>query len=314
MQNNEPPIKSVREKIFELVDSYLQDKENFRVDLKDLDLNLYVKGETWAGIVDRPLAKFILDLDKRLQNELAAVGVDVPKTPHGLLALQIKEGSLDAAFQYSKGILKAWNKMNPRSQILIIVALCGALGIVSTSEIIDALNKDDIEKIRSEERIELVRAVGEIAKSSKELQQPVKALVKSMDSEDLIKLPGKSSLLKKGQVNETLEASQRSKAKTYYIDHCYVVQELSTKTPGKWTITICYGGVSFRAKLLLAENEVAQLLEDFQEAHRRGSEIAPDLQVTAEISAKGIRTAEVIAIGKPRKNATKLSEALTAQK
>jgi hypothetical protein len=59
---------------------------------------------------------------------------------------------------------------NARSQILAIIALCGALGILNTGEIIDALQKGEVEEVRSKERVELVKAAGEIAKNARGVQ------------------------------------------------------------------------------------------------------------------------------------------------
>ena len=137
--------------------------------------------------------------------------------------------------------------------------------------------------------------------------------MKTMAPADVIQMPGSANLVKKEQAKEGLSHDTRSRAKTFYIDHRYIVQELSTKKPGQWSITIKYGDQTFRAKLLLTEAEVSSLLQNFQEAHARGSEIAPDMQVTAEISARGVQAASVIALGSPRATATKLSDALKEQ-
>lgn len=304
---------NTKEKVLALIQNYLCHQEEFRVDLDDLDLKIYMKGKNWGGIVDRPTASFLLQLDKRIERELMAVGVEVPKTHHGILALRIEEGSLDAVFQYSKGILNQWNKMTARSQILVVLTLVASLGIVNFKEIVEALNKPALQEAENRARIELVKAIGDIAKNTQDLQKPVKALVQTMEPADVIQMPGTADLVKKNEAKKSLVQQNRSKSATFYVDHRYIVQELSTKKPGQWMITIAYGSVAFRAKLMLTTEEINSLLRDFQDAHARGSEIAPDMQVTAEITARGVQSASVIALGSPRQNAMRLSEALKKQ-
>lgn len=105
----------------------------------------------------------------------------------------------------------------------------------------------------------------------------------------------------------------RSEVTSYHIDFPYIVEELSTKKPGEWEIVLALGDTSFRAKMQITEKEISELLAKFHEAHKNGTDIAPDLQVTAEINDKGVRGAFVVGLGEPRERTVKLSDALAKE-
>ena len=59
--------------------------------------------------------------------------------------------------------------------------------------------------------------------------------------------------------------------------------------------TLKVGEVSFKARLALSHEDATSLLEQFQNAHAGETQIAPDLEVTARISPKGVQSAELLA-------------------
>lgn len=297
--------------IDDLLKAFAENAESFGMDLGALKLKVRLQGEKWSGLVDKPVAKFLLDLDRKLRDELEKVGIEIPETDHGLVALQVNEGSMEAVLKYSKEFKEMLLKMKPSVQIVLITAILAGFGMFYTPEIISKLNETKMEEARARERLELVRTVGEISKSQRELQTPVRNLVKTMGANDKISLPSVQGAVGKKDVQKHLvKAVARSAAKTLYVDHRYIVQELSTKKPGEWQIGIFYGGLAFKAKLNITADQIEALLKNFQEAHARNSEIAPDLQVTADFSSAGIRNAQVVGIGAPRPQSVSLSKAL----
>lgn len=317
MEAPEVTLARIDEIINEAIDAFAEGKPIHHLDLDELRLHIKLSGPSWHGVIEKPVAKFLLDLDAMLANEFSEQGIVLPKTNHGLVALQVKEGSWDALLKYSKDAAIAFSIMTPGQQILIMVTVLTAIGIYKVPDIIKALQsvklkkaEQDAEEIRSNERVQLVEAVGKIVVEQTKLQSPIRSLVNKMGENDEIELPAQDKPLKKAEAKETLAPLTRSSTDIYYVDHRYKIDDLATKNPENWQIGISYGDVSFRASLELTDSEVQNLLSDFQNAHAVGSEIAPDLHVSAKISAKGITSARVVGIGSPRKNAISLDKAL----
>ena len=298
------------------IEAFTQGSSDYTFDLSSLELKIKLSGPKWAGIVDKPIAKFLLDLDKIVQSELARFGVVIPETAHGLVALKIEDGSLEAFLQYSKGILQEIQKMKTWQQFLLSAVILTAIGLPVAPSIISAFNEVKLAQIESEEKTQLIKAVGEVIEKTYAIQAPVRRLVANMDVNDTVQLPGVDEPVKKDVAKEALmQATKSQKSDVYFIDHRYIVQELLTKEPENWVIGLRFGDVSFRAKILLTHDQVNALMADFQAAHAQGSEIAPDLQVTATIDSTGkIKKASLVGIGEPRENSVKLSEALTLAK
>lgn len=306
------------------VEDFLNDSESADFDPASIKLELKVQGESWHGVVDKAVAQFLLELDSTLTRKLGELGIDFEPTKHGIVSLKIEEGSLEAFFKYGDKILRQFAKLKPQDKLLVSALLLGIFGLPGASLIIgkitepitqqiEATKDIELEKIRSQERARLVERLTEVNSASRELEKPVRGLVAKMESEDLISLPGRDEPLSKEAVKKTFNPVKRHKPKQYYIDHHYTVEELSTKNPNEWSLTLSYGGILFKAKLHLNESDIDQLLEDYQSAHSNGSQITPPLHVTAEINAKGVKSASVVGIGNPRAEARKLSDVLATE-
>lgn len=306
-----PELTSQIEALFK---SYLESPSNFNFDLSALQLRIHIKGSAWAGIVDKPLAKFLIDLDKTLSDKLAEHGIQIPETPHGLVALKVEDGSLDAVLQYSKGIIQEVRKLKPKDQIFLAVVIFGALGIWQAPDIIEKLNEDKIAQIESVERVNLVKAASSAQAMSRDLEAPLRALVNRMNDSDVIQLPGRSDMVPKKEAKKLLVKGHRSKPEQFYIDGCYIVEELSTKEPNEWEIGLVWGGIHFKAKLMLNSSQVEELMSSYHLAHASGSNIAPDFQITAKINAKGVQSATVIGMGDQRKDSKTIGEVLESFK
>ena len=311
---NSDELSHIQGILAEALKAHLTGDDSYDIDINALELRINIKGGAWSGAVDKPIAKFILDLDKRLEDEVRSRGVALPRTEHGLIALEIKTGSTDALFKYAKGILNEWKKMKTRDKILIVTALLLALGIWKATDFMNALKAPELERIKSDEKIAIVKTVASLAESNRDLQQPIRSLIAKLDEKDTIHLPAAETHVSKAEAKEVLEKAIRTKPISQYVDGRYIVLDLKTRKPGEWQVTLKYGDVVFPAKLELNHDEVTSLLAEFTAAHKKGSDIAPDLQVTATINDKGIQTAIVVGLGAPREKAMKLSEALAFHK
>lgn len=321
MADDESFLSRIDRKISEVVEAFSKGDAEHQFDLAELQLRIRLTGPAWAGLVDKPVAKFLVDLDAMLTDELQQLGVAIPESKHGLVALQIQEGSMDAWLKYSKEILGGFSKLKPYQQILVVCTILGALGLLNSDKIIHSLNEAKLAKIiaeqeeaRGRERVELVKEIGRIKDHEHQLQAPVRSLANKMTSADRMQLPGQTKALKKEEVKEALTPATRSKTDQYYIDHPYKVDSLNTKDPEHWKIGLSFGDVSFSADVLLSKEEMASLLKDFQEAHAKNSAIAPAMHVTAKVSEKGVTSAKVVGLGDPRVTARRLSEVLANAK
>src|SRR5687768_7325773 len=88
--------EGLKESALRIIEDYIKNPDTFELDLSSLDFRIKLQGSKWKGVVDRPVAQFLLDVDKRVQTELARVGVPLPKSNHGVVALRIEEGSMEA--------------------------------------------------------------------------------------------------------------------------------------------------------------------------------------------------------------------------
>ncbi len=317
METAEETLARIDQKVNEAIQALSEGKDTYHLDLEELRLRIRLSGPSWAGVIDKPVAKFLIDLDAMLADEFREQGIALPDTKHGLVALQVKDGSWDAILKYSKDTATAFSSMTPGQQILVVVTVLAAVGIYKAADIIKALQAVKLKKAdgeqeaaRARERIELVEAVGKVASDQARLQAPIRNLVNKMSNEDKIELPAQIKPLSKQEVKEGLAPRTRSKPTSYYVDHPYKVDDLLTKNPENWQIGLSYGDVSFRAALAITDDEIQKLFKDFQEAHAAGSVIAPDMNVTAKINERGISSAIVVGLDLPRKNAISLSDAL----
>ncbi len=300
------------------VEAFIADQKGYILNINALELRVTVKGTSWTGVVDKTFAKFVLDLDGRIEEELKKLGVEMPQSPHGIVALKVEDGSTDAIIKYANDLIGTLGSVPVETQIILACAILLALGVYKGPDLIKALNEPKLKKLEADarkadsaERIQLVNAVTSLAgESMRELQQPLRSLVNTLDPKDVILLPGQVEPVQKEVAKKHLEKGTRSKPEVYYIDQRYIVHGLTTKKKNEWEITLKVGSHVFSAKLEITNKEVSELLESFQDAHDKNSEIAPDFQVTARINAKGVQSAQVVGMGDPRSGSMRLAQAL----
>lgn len=326
MQPEEPqnPIATALETT---IAAYVLEGKEMPFDLQTHDLRIFLKGDRWSGVVDRPVAQFLLDLDKRVKEELLKQGVEVPDDGHGFVVLRLKEGSLLAFLEFSPDLLEQITLWSHESKMLLAGTVLIAFGVWQGSQIFRTIEERkqmaieaeteagrsrerlEMEKLRIEERSQVLSQLTGLIENKTAIQAPLRKLVGKMAPGDVIAFPGETEPVKKEVATAALaRRSTRSKARTYYIDQVYTIQSLDT-APGKWSIGLHYAGKSFKAKLKITDKEVADLLKQYEEAHEKGSDVAVPLQVTAAMSASTI-SGEVIGVGPPRANNTGLAAAI----
>jgi len=308
---------SIIDQVRSAIETVVLRPEEFHLGLDELNLRIYLQGKEWAGVVDRPLAKFLIDLDKMLTDELKKASISLPVSEHGLIALRVEDGSLEAFLQYAKGVIGEIKKLKPKDQIFILMVLTIALGVPAAPHIIEKLNEPALAGIASQERVELIEAVADVVEASRtrEIQQPIRSLIGQMGADDVIQLPDQKVGLRKGDAKATLTKATRTKPKLFHIDGRYIVEGLTTKKPGQWVILLKWGDVIFKAKLLLSTAEITELMEAFQLAHESGQDIAPDFQIEAEFTPSGeIKSATVTGLDERRDDAQTIGQVMAGLK
>lgn len=313
---NQEDLKRVNEAIKKALQGYLDSDGSFNLDIADLNLKIYLQGPKWTGRVDRPVAQFLLDLDKRLNEELENLGVELPESQHGLVALRIESGSLQAFLEYAPQVYEHIQALAGPQKVAIFATVLTSFGLLRTVRSHLKNSNEDAEVVDTEVHQARSREImlDRLEASAPQLQQPLKKLIGAMDKGDAIILPGESSPIKKEDAKKVLDIvkPEAPKANSYYIDQHYIIENLETKPDKVWRISLRYGDLSFKAKLLIRQEEISDLLARYREAHAQGRSISADLQVVAEIDSKGVKstTAAVVGVGKPRPKSAKLSEAL----
>ncbi len=297
-----------------------QGDEKYSIDIASLNLRVHIKGKKWSGLVDKPVAKFIVDFDGKVRQELKNVGIDLPKTDHGVIALDVRNGSMDGWLQLTKEFVTLYKSVPLESQIALLTAIIAGLGIYKLPVIIAAVQAARLKRAESEGDTALERARGEtmermlksvegVVAASRELQGPLRTnLIGKMGDDDVIELPESPKPLTKIEAGKSLSKSSRSKPLSYYVDHVYLIQSVNMKR-SPYEVSLEYGNVSFNAKLILSEEDSQKLWEEFKTAHAKGSVAALNLQVTARINLKKeVIDGEVVGIGKPREQSKMLSD------
>ena len=293
------------------------DIKDFTIEILDGKVSIVLKGTQWVGLVDKAVAKFIIDLDNTLQNEFKKHGIDFPIHKNGLVSLKVTDGSTDLKVVLK--ILKEIKNMPNAKIILIGTMALLAVSAWKTSDIIEASNSKHLNKVQSEVLMAFAEASKTITHEDSEerLKKPLMNLLSSMAKEDKISILGISDPQKASVVKKKIAQKREKKsAATYYVDLPYTVTGLLTEgVRSSWRIVLKFGDASFRAKLELQKEEVAKLLEDYRTAYDNNTQITPDLQVTVEITKEGeIRNASVIGMGKARDKSRTLGEAMKAAK
>lgn len=287
---------------------------SFEFDPEKIQARLVIKGASWKGYVDLAIANFILDLDRTLRSVLAESGIEVPDSPRGIVVLEVRDGSTDARLKFSEAILKQWSKMKPTDKMFLVAAILGGIMAWRLPESITSWKAPELERARYEHVVKMQESLVKIMEAEPVIQKPLKGLVKKLDENDTVQLPTADHAVKRDNVIAMFSPATRTPSDNYLIDEAYIVEEITTRRPGKWHVGLKYGNISFRAELLLSNQQIETLLAAVQEAHARRSDIAPDFQVTARVNAKGVREAKVVGLGPKRADSVGLAAALASEK
>lgn len=319
----EEDLAEINESIAKAVDGYLVDGK-FDLDIAKLKIKIHLEGPKWTGRVDRPVAQFLIDLDRQLRKAFSAVNIDLPETEHGLIALRIEKGSLSAFIEYAPQIYEALSALAAPQKVVVLTTILTSVGLLK--QLRSALREEEpardheeagnsLEAMRANDRTLMLSQLKQIDEATPQLQAPLKNLIKTMDEKDRITLPGSPNPQVKEHAKEALSKKVNIKNPTtnYYIDHPYTVENLETKQSGKWSVTLRFGDFSFKAALALDPKDIDTLLAEYRTAHAQQRKIAPHLQVTADISSKGVKWASVMGIGAPRERSKNLPDVLREQ-
>lgn len=307
------------------IEAHASGDSKFTIDIAALDLKVHIKGKNWSGLVDKPVAKFIVEFDEKIRRELKNAGVTLPKTDHGVIALEVREGSMDGWIQLTKEFVALYKSVDLGSQIALLAAIVTGLGIYRLPTIIAAINAPSqkraesegetaIEKARGKSQERLLKSVEGVVAASRELQAPLRTnLIGKMGENDVIELPESPKPMSKAEASNKLSKSTRSKPTSHYVDHVYLIQSVNMKK-SPYEVALEYGDVAFTAKLILSDEDSQKLWEEFKAAHAKGSVAALPLQVTARINLKKeVVDGEVVGIGGVREGSKKLSQLLKSE-
>ena len=129
MSPQEPDSYSeVTEAVALAIQRYVKGEGDFDLDIQSLKLKLYFKGPKWMGVVDRPVAEFLLDLNKRLEEELTKRGVEIPKFDRGIVAIGVKEGSFDSFLMVVPDAAEYLMQLEPVKKVLAVTTVMVAAG------------------------------------------------------------------------------------------------------------------------------------------------------------------------------------------
>lgn len=281
--------------ISDAMEAYFKGDGEFRLDLQNVKLRIYLDGPKWHGVVDKPVAEFLLDLEKKLRLEFEKLGIKLPKWERGLIALEIDDGSWDALLGYTQEAVDFFKTLAPSYQTVAAGAVMATVGAwanvrrriqeaVSPVEVqkakdlatareqqkaledvspeLDTTDSGEIEASRlSEEKIEALAKLETIQHDSLELQRPIKTLLGLMTEGDVVTLPAEEEAFKYTAAIQTLEKkaarAPKPKRPTFYVDQHYVVNALNTPSgpTSKWNVKVEYAGVPLTAGLAKLSSE-----------------------------------------------------------
>lgn len=352
--NKEIDPAEVMVAISDAMEAYFKGDGAFNLDLEKVRLRIYLKGPKWLGVVDRPVAEFVLQLEKQLTIEIEKLGIKLPKWERGMIALEVDEGSWEGLLGYSLEAIAYFKTLAVANQTTVVGVVVAAVGALSSiRRRIDETTPQESQKARDlateldqqdafteietdhateapppevspvglkeiePEKVEALERLTMIQADSHQLQRPIRTLLGHMEATDTVVLPAESGPLKLAGAIETLERAARASRKkrlTYYVDHPYIVENLNTENANKWKVKIRFGTKSFPANVSLSDTDLPKLLKAYNDAFGKG-QVVCDLQVTAEFDAKGEpKAAIVVGWGKPRDRSVKLSEAMNLGK
>ena len=345
VKENVVDSNNVLSAIAEAMEAYFKGDGEFDLDLEKVKLRIYLKGPKWLGVVDKPVAEFLLQLEKELIAEIEKLGIKLPKWERGLLALEVDEGSWDGVISYSAEAISYFKTLVAANQTVIVGAVVAAVGALSAvrrkvdepSPIETQKAKDLLTDLEQQEGVQAqqievtdtppsemrpdqedtMQKLDAIQADSSQLQRPIRKLLGHMKDEDIVILPGASERMERSVAIKTLEKRSRESRKdrpTFYVDHPYIVEFLDSKTPGKWKVKIRFGTLSFPAHVALADAELPKLFKAYNAAGGK-NDVVCDLQVTAQFDSKGKpKNAIVAGWGKPRKQSITISEGISRGK
>lgn len=311
------------EQLLELAEESLFEKEKFRdFEIGD-SLNYTVKiiGDTWNGTIDYRIAKYILEIQKKIDNLYDELEIQIDKDHRVLVTFTINEGCTEAVVEIAKTLKEIFTNMESSHKLYLATVL--SLSIVGSftvwqfkeykSEQIQL--KHDVEKTKliSEKEIrqqqQLVDIVESISDKIPNYATPNKVLASNLKEGDEIQLSTQPSKFTKDEFKKQYPGKSKFKPESVYIDGKYLITAIILEA-GK--ITIDSQGEKYDCLSSLSEDESNELFSQVKAAHAAKKGFELDLKITAKYykGKNEIRDLIIYEIGPPR-NGAKTIESLT---
>ena len=304
--------------------------ESFEIEgLEELRVQIRIEGSRWGGFMNQTTAKFLLKLEESLEMIYSEVGLPIPSD--GIIKMRISEGSWFSEIDFSN-LADFLNKMEPKKIAYVAGAVSVALCVYQLPEIIEKTTAVQVAQIEAdskgkvldarveEEKIEaqtiekVVSLLAPVQEQTRELQAPMRSILKKLDKADAIQISGMDVVKSKEKFTEIrIEKGVRNKAEKPRVDLLYIVEGISTVKGKKWKANIRWGEVHFTATIDLDIVDLSAFLKIYEQANP-DSDLTQNLHVNLKVSGGEIREASIIGLGKPRDGAISLDEAMKADK
>lgn len=313
----EQTYSEVTESIALAIGKYLKGEGDFDLDIEQIKLKLYIRGPKWRGVVDKPVAEFLLALDKRLEDEFEKLGINLPKFERGIVAIGVKEGSFDGFLMVVPETAEYLMQLAAAQKVVVIATVMTAVGAWKVlRKRVPKEELSDVEAQRFADQAVALKQINSIEENQAKIEKPFKDLLtKATDPQDEVITPAGTEAVLIADAVKDLPAATRArggKGNIYYIDGPYAIETLNSPKDKPWSVRLRYGSdLKFAAKLELPQEPMAFLLKEYEKAKQSNGEVAPHLQVTAQFAPDNkIKGAFVSGIGEPRKGTLKISEAM----
>jgi hypothetical protein len=313
----ERKYSDVTESIALAIGNYLKGEGEFDLDIEKIKLKLYIRGPKWRGVVDKPVAEFLLALDRKLEEEFENLGISLPKFERGIVAIGVQEGSFDGFLMVVPETAEYLMQLAAAQKVIVVATVMTALGawkVLRKSVPSDGMSL--VEAQRFADQAVTLKQINSIEENQAKIEKPFKDfLKKATDPQDQVMTPAGTEPVLVADAVKDLPKGRRAPAvrgDIHYVDGSYAIEALNSPRDKPWSVRLRYGiDLKFAARLDLPQEAMSSLLREYEEAKKLDREVAPSLQVTAQFSpGNKIKGAFVSGLGDPRGGTLKMSEAM----
>jgi hypothetical protein len=310
------------DQLLQLAEESLFEKEQFRdFEISD-SLNYTVKifGNSWDGTIDCRIAKYILEVQKQIDNLYDELGIEIDKDQRVLVKFTINEGCTEAVVEIAKTLREIFTNMESSHKLYLATVL--SLSIVGAftvwqfkeykSEQIKLKHDLEQSQLVSDKELkqqqQLIDIIGTISEKIPNYSSPNKVLAVSMREGDEIKLSTQQVKFTKDDFKKQYPGKSKFKPESVYIDGKYLITAIILES-GK--IIIDHQGEKYDCLSSLNEAESNELFSQVKAAHAAKKGFKLDMKITAKYykGTNEIRDLIIYEIGPPR-NGAKTIESL----